>query len=219
MRLLLLRHGQTPSNVARLLDTGAPGPGLTTLGERQAAAVPLALAERGIDALAVSSLVRTSLTVGPLARDRSLRPAVVDGLREIEAGDLEMSANVDEHHLYMETVFAWARGDLGRGMPGGPDGNAFLGRFDAAVAELAAAGHRTVLAVSHGAAIRSWSSARVRGVDVDEVQSTYLDNTGLVEVEGDPVSGWRLVDWQPKPVGGENLDTGAHDPTGDVVDD
>lgn len=220
MRLLLLRHGQTPSNVAGLLDTGAPGPGLTPLGERQAAAVPRALAGRSIDALAVSSLVRTALTVDPLARDRSLRPTVVDGLREIEAGALEMSGDIDEHHTYMETVFAWARGDLGRRMPGGPDGNAFLRRFDDAVAELAGAGHDVVLAVSHGAAIRSWSSARVQGVDVDTMRRTYLDNTGLVEVEGDPASGWRLVDWQDEPVGGEYLEAVvALDPTGEPVDD
>ena len=40
MRLLLVRHGQTPSNVAGLLDTALPGPGLTALGTRQAAAIP-----------------------------------------------------------------------------------------------------------------------------------------------------------------------------------
>lgn len=44
MRLLLVRHGETPSNVDRLLDTAVPGPGLTRLGERQAAALPEALA-------------------------------------------------------------------------------------------------------------------------------------------------------------------------------
>ena len=31
---LLIRHGQTPSNVAGALDTGRPGPGLTALGRR-----------------------------------------------------------------------------------------------------------------------------------------------------------------------------------------
>ena len=43
MRLILVRHGQTPSNIERLLDTGAPGPGLTELGigaGRSAAAGP-----------------------------------------------------------------------------------------------------------------------------------------------------------------------------------
>ncbi|SKC41903.1 histidine phosphatase family protein [Krasilnikoviella flava] len=220
MRLLLLRHGQTPSNVAGLLDTGAPGPRLTPLGEQQAGAVPDALQGRRIDALAVSSLVRTSLTAGPLAADRALRPTVLDGLREIEAGSLEMSAELADHHTYLETVFAWSRGDRSRRMPGGPDGDAFLTRFDDAVAALAVRDHGVVLAVSHGAAIRSWSGARVRGLDVEELAHTPLANTGLIEVEGDPASGWRLVDWQREPVGGERLDAVvANDPTGEPVDD
>ena len=29
MRILFVRHGQTPANVRGLLDTAAPGPGLT----------------------------------------------------------------------------------------------------------------------------------------------------------------------------------------------
>ncbi|MCK9795400.1 histidine phosphatase family protein [Isoptericola sp. 4D.3] len=220
MRLLLLRHGQTPSNVAGLLDTGAPGPRLTPLGERQAAAVPTALDGRPIDALAVSSLLRTSLTAGPLAADRTLRPTVLDGLREIEAGALEMSADLDDHHTYLETVFAWSRGDRGRRMPGGPDGDTFLDRFDDAVAALAVRDHGVVLAVSHGAAIRSWAGARVRGLDVEELAHTPLANTGLIEVDGDPARGWRLVDWQRHPVGGERLDAVvANDPTGEPVDD
>ena len=39
MRLTLVRHGQTPSNVLGLLDTAPPGPGLTDLGQLQAASV------------------------------------------------------------------------------------------------------------------------------------------------------------------------------------
>jgi len=224
MRLLLLRHGQTPSNVAGLLDTGAPGPRLTPLGEQQAAAVPAALEGRRIDALAVSSLVRTSDTAGPLAAARDLRPTVLGGLREVEAGSLEMSSAFDDHHTYLETVFAWSRGDRSRRMPGGPDGHEFLARFDDAVAELSTVGRETrdggvVLAVSHGAAIRSWSGARVRGLDVEELAHTPLANTGLIEVQGDPESGWELVEWHREPVGGALLDAVvAHDPTGEPVD-
>ncbi|BCW50626.1 hypothetical protein StoSoilB13_29680 (plasmid) [Arthrobacter sp. StoSoilB13] len=50
MKLLLIRHGQTPGNVAGQLDTAFPGPGLTELGERQAAALPEALADESIQA-------------------------------------------------------------------------------------------------------------------------------------------------------------------------
>ncbi|MFC8801559.1 histidine phosphatase family protein [Promicromonospora sp. NPDC057138] len=220
MRLLLLRHGQTPSNVHGLLDTASPGPGLTTLGERQAAAVPHALRERQVDAIAVSPLVRTSLTAAPLARARGIQPLTVDGLQEIEAGDLEMAGAHEAHRSYLGTVFAWARGDVARAMPGGPDGRAFLGRYDEAVAKIAAREWGSVVVVSHGAAIRTWVSARVSGVDVDLVERTALANTGLVEIEGDPVGGWRLVAWGADPVGGPELDApAADDPTGEPVED
>ena len=46
MRLLLIRHGQTPNNILGALDTGRPGAGLTELGREQARAIPAALAAR-----------------------------------------------------------------------------------------------------------------------------------------------------------------------------
>ncbi|GHH66245.1 isomerase [Promicromonospora soli] len=220
MRLLLLRHGQTPSNVHGLLDTANPGPGLTRLGERQAAAVPHGLRDRRVDAIAVSRLVRTSLTGAPLARERGIEPMTVDGLHEIEAGELEMAGAHEAHQLYLSTVFAWARGDVDRAMPGGSDGHAFLGRYDRAVEQIAARGWDSVVVVSHGAAIRTWVSARVAGVDVDHVERTTLANTGLVEIEGDPVSGWQLVAWTSDPIGGTELAApAADDPTGEPVED
>src|SRR5665647_3502119 len=39
MRLILVRHGQTSSNISRALDTAEPGPDLTDLGRAQAAAL------------------------------------------------------------------------------------------------------------------------------------------------------------------------------------
>lgn len=219
MRLLLLRHGQTPSNVGGLLDTAVPGAELTALGFRQADAVPDALHGRGVDAAFVSNLQRTTLTATPLATTRSLDLVTLAGLREISAGDLEMAGDHDAHLTYLHTSFAWAHGNLAARMPGGEDGTEFLERYDDAVAQIAALGAETVLAVSHGAAIRVWSSARVRGIDVDFIERTPLPNTGLVELEGDPRTGWNLVGWPDAPVGGAHLDVSQDDPTGEPVDD
>ena len=219
MRVYLLRHGQTPSNVAGLLDTGAPGPGLTPLGERQAQALPGAFGGRTLDALVISTLERTRLTAGPLAHSFGLDPLVLDGLREVEAGDLEMSSDREDHHTYVRTVFAWARGDLDLRIPGGPDGHAFLGRFDGSLEQIASRGWENVAVVSHGAAIRSWASARVSGADLETIEHTPLANTGLVEIEGDPDAGWHLVDWTSRPFGGAHLTTlQAEDPTGEAVE-
>ena len=79
MRLLLIRHGQTPSNVLGLLDTAIPGPGLTDLGIEQAAALPAALADYRIDAIYASAQRRAQLTAQPLADARGLPIQVRDG--------------------------------------------------------------------------------------------------------------------------------------------
>ena len=72
MRLLLIRHGQTPHNVTGALDTAYPGAGLTELGQRQAAAVPASLADEDVSAVYASPLVRTQLTGTPLAQERGI---------------------------------------------------------------------------------------------------------------------------------------------------
>jgi probable phosphoglycerate mutase len=196
MRLLLVRHGQTPSNVEFLLDTAVPGPGLTALGEQQAAALPEALADEDIDALYASTLVRTQLTAAPLAAARGLEVRVRDGIREIAAGDLELLPGDSEQGvLYMKTVFGWAAGDTAPRMPGGENGEEVLARYDAVVAEAADSGARTVAMVSHGAAIRMWTAARAANVDVDFAAAHPLDNTGVVVLEGSPADGWKALSW------------------------
>ncbi|MET0955686.1 MAG: histidine phosphatase family protein [Cryobacterium sp.] len=218
MRLLLIRHGQTPANVLGRLDTAHPGPGLTALGERQAAAIPEALRFESIDAVYASRLVRTQLTAGPLALDRSLDIQVGDGLHEIEAGSLEGRSDQTAVHAYMKTVFAWGAGDLDVEMPGGPDGQAFFDRFDADIA-VAAAGAHTAAVFSHGAAIRVWAAARATNVPPKFAGLHDLDNTGVVELSGSPEDGWTLISWAGVPLGGMPLvDADAADPTGEALD-
>ncbi|MEU5999423.1 MULTISPECIES: histidine phosphatase family protein [unclassified Streptomyces] len=203
MRLLLIRHGQTPSNVKHLLDTGAPGPGLTPLGQDQAAALPQALAGEKIDALYASTLVRTQLTVAPLADATGLEVQVRDGIRELIAGDLEMRGDDEAAAAYLDTAFAWSGGDTERRMPGGETGAEALGRFDTVVAEAAATGAETVAMVSHGAAIRMWVAARAANVDVAFGASHPLGNTGVVILTGSPDEGWQALVWEGSPLGPE----------------
>jgi broad specificity phosphatase PhoE len=200
MRLLLIRHGQTSANVKGLLATARPGPGLTRLGRKQAAAIPDALAAEQIAALYVSPLTRTAETAAPLARARGLEPRVREGFEEIEAGELE------------------DRFDPDMVMPGSIDGHTFFTRFDDAVAD-AAQEHgqdATVAVVSHGAAIRVWSASRAVNLGLDPSERRHLDNTGIVVLVGSPSAGWSCETWEGEPVGGEALsDPTAVDPTGE----
>ncbi|MCX6498350.1 MAG: histidine phosphatase family protein [Arthrobacter sp.] len=219
MKLLLIRHGQTPGNVLGQLDTAHPGPGLTALGERQAAALARSLADERIELLYASTLVRTQLTATPLAGSRGLDIAVLAGLREIEAGALEKLTDHQSHLLYLGTVFAWAGGELDRRMPSGPSGHEFFERYDDSIARIAAAStggdDATIAVVSHGAAIRVWTGLRATNVDAEFAARHILANTGIVALEGDPDAGWRLIHWDDSPVGGLALtDPTAEDPTG-----
>lgn len=224
VRLLLLRHGQTHSNVTGALDTGEPGHDLTDLGKAQAAAAVRALADHDLTGLHVSRLVRTHQTAQPLATARSLDPAVTGGLEEIRAGEFEMRNDHDAVAGYIGAVGAWISDDLDHRMPGGENGHEFLSRYDAAVERIVTGAWeratRTVLLVSHGAAIRTWVSRRVDGAEDHPEARERLENTGLITVEGDPATGWKLLDWHSEPIGGRFLeDEAAPDPTALPADD
>lgn len=211
MRLTLVRHGQTPSNVLGLLDTAPPGPGLTDLGQLQAAAIPGALAGQPIDAIFASNQVRAQQTAAPLAAERGLPVQIADGLREIDAGELEMAGDPDSVHRYISTLLAWLESDLQRRMPGGPSGAEILDRFDAAVAEMAgvAGDEGSVVAVSHGAAIRIWATSRAANLARSLGEGNHLNNTGAVVLEGSPGGRWNALSWSEDAIGGAELAAAA----------
>ncbi len=218
MRLLLIRHGQTPANVRGELDTARPGPGLTARGRAQAASIPAALAGENIDAIFASTLIRTQHTAAPLAAALGLEITTLDGTHEIEAGDLEMATDHASYTAYLGACLAWGSGDRARMMPGASDGVAFFERFDASIAQLSGLGSAAVF--SHAAAMRVWVAGTARNIEPISVTRQELDNTGMVVLDGTPESGWNLVEWRGEPLGGELLeDAYAEDPTGQGIDE
>jgi broad specificity phosphatase PhoE len=195
MRLIVIRHGQTPANVAGVLESRVPGPGLTELGQTQAEELVEALADEKIDALFVSSMVRTHLTAAPLAAARGLVPVERAGLREISAGDVEGNTDEASVHQYVHTLLAWCGGDLDLRMPGADSGREVIARFDEVVAEVEALGVDTVVLVSHGAMIRAWCATRTSNIDLEFVTHHYVVNTGIVIIDGSSDDGWEVTSW------------------------
>lgn len=218
-RLLLVRHGQTPSDLKHLLDTADPGPGLTPLGLEQAAALPDVPAGERIDALYASTLLRTQLTAAPLATRTGPEVVVRDGIRELSAGDLEMRGDTEAVETCLTTASAWSAGDTGRRMPGGENGVEALGRYDAVVEEAAATGAETVAVISHGAAIRMWAAARAENVDADFASAHALRNTGVAILSGAPGEGWRAHRWEDHSAGPEAGGPDTSGPAGEAVED
>lgn len=194
MRLLLVRHGQTSSNVERLLDTAVPGADLTDEGCEQAEQLVGKLEQQPLDAIYVSDLVRTQQTAAPLAKARGLEPVIRPGLREIQAGDYEMAPDDESWAAYLEVLYRWAAGEPEARISGGENGIDITTRYDAVVAEIAAE-HEHAAVISHGAVIRAWTGARATNVDSAFVADTRLGNTAVIVLDGDPLSGWTVQTW------------------------
>ena len=215
MRLILIRHGQTESNLHHRLDTAAPGAPLTDTGRQQARALVGALRGQDVAVIAASVLQRAQQTAEPLAQQWGLEVLLRDGIREISAGELEMREDRESGELYMKIAFEWAAGNLQETVPGGPEGAAVLAGFDAVVAELQARlPHPTATAVivSHGAILRTWLAARATNISTSYARAHPLSNTGIIVAAGD-AAGWHVQSWEGEPVVGPDADTLA-DPTG-----
>lgn len=219
MRLLLVRHGQTFSNVGHHLDTAEPGADLTELGHAQALAVPHALANEQVAAIYVSTLVRTQQTALPLADHLGLSPRVCAGIREIAAGDLEMRNDKEAIEAYVRRVFDWER-DLDARIPGAESGREVLARFDEVVEQAEReVGDGAVVFVSHGAMIRFWTALRSDNIDLEYASDHPLENTAMVVLEGSAESGWTVDCWTKTALGGPELTDTAHTGPGGETDE
>lgn len=197
-RLILVRHGQTHSNVARRLDTLPPGAELTELGHRQA--ITFADSIAGTPAAVVSSVaVRARQTAQYIAEATGVPAVALDGLQETYVGELEDRDGDDDHAAFTSVYRAWLDGDLDRRVPGGESGAEVLARYLPVLAALRADhlgdDESTVYVVSHGAAIRL-VSAVVADIDREFAADNHLDNLGSVElVPAHDDSSWHCARW------------------------
>lgn len=205
MKLILVRHGQTDSNLKGALDTAAPGAQLNATGRQQADNLAESWERLGLpnpDLVFYSNLQRTQQTIHPLLVRWGLTAVMQPGIREISAGDLEMRTDENSVATYMFTIGAWMQGDLLQRMPGGENGAEVLERFDAVVAE---AGDKvgengTAVLVAHGAIIRFWTFMRGAGVSFPLAATCPMPNACTTLLSGMPGS-FKAITWANKPIG------------------
>ena len=153
MRLLLVRHGETASNIERKLDTAMPGPPLTELGHKQARELADTLGAEDLVAVYASIGLRAQQTAQPTAERFGLPVQVLEGIEEIQVGSLEGRNDTEAYQTYLQTVIRWAEGALDVAFPGGGEsGQQVLDRFLGAIESIRQDG--TVMVVTHGGAGR-----------------------------------------------------------------
>ena len=215
-RIILLRHGQTFSNVERLLDTRPPGAELTERGREQATDVGIELAhlvaawkgEQGrLRGFVTSVALRAQQTAMLAARSFEstvgLAPFSVDvdvrtGIHEVFTGDYEMSNSEDAHRSYSTALRGWLDGDVEARCPGGENYQDVLARYQPVLENIAAGlgDDDDVVVVSHGAAIRLVAT-HASGIDADFAFTGYIQNCRFVVLEprGQGFGKWTVTRW------------------------
>lgn len=135
-RLILVRHGETEANVAHRLDTRVPGAPLTELGNRQAREAGERLATAPPLALISSVALRARQTAAQIETATGVSAEALDGIFEVQVGDLEDRSDKDSHEMFKQIYHRWHQGDLRARVPGGESGADVLDRFLPVIADL-----------------------------------------------------------------------------------
>ncbi|MDO5719119.1 MAG: histidine phosphatase family protein [Actinomycetaceae bacterium] len=219
MRLVLIRHGQTPSNIVRALDTAPPGADLDETGRKQAKDLAEHFEQR-VGAvpthLFVSPLARTRQTAAPIEERFGLTAEVADGIRELIAGDLEMQTSQAAIETYLHATMAWVRGELDVRMPGGEDGWQVRARFGSVISQACSiaqedSGENAVVGlVTHGALSRVMAATLSADITPEIVATYPMHNATTTVLDwcgadapwvGDDKN-WKALTW-----GGESIDS------------
>ncbi|HEY3261956.1 MAG TPA: histidine phosphatase family protein [Pseudonocardiaceae bacterium] len=195
LRLLLVRHGQTESNVNVVLDSLPPGPPLTQLGRQQAAELAERLAAEPVTAVYASTALRARETAAPVAARHGLEVRVTDGLHEVFCGDFEGSNTRADIEAFVGVYRAWHAGDVELQVPGGESGRQLLERFLPVVSGIGMEhADGVVVLVSHSAALRLVGRTLASNVSGPFADSHVLPNCQWITLEADG-DGWRCLDW------------------------
>jgi broad specificity phosphatase PhoE len=193
--LTFIRHAESQSNAAHVINTDVPGPSLTEEGQGQAEQLAHQLSRNNFDGIYSSDMIRAEQTAEPLAHALGKRVDVLPGLREIEAGWYNNTPNKRADLTYLLAPADWLNGDIKDAVPGSISGEQFNDRFSAAVQKIYDSGNSRPVAFSHAESIVYWTLMNVKNPKDSLATSHPLPNLGRVVITGSPALGWTLVDW------------------------
>jgi broad specificity phosphatase PhoE len=184
MTILVIRHGETPSNAARILQT--PDIPLSALGAGQALALARRLAAAGIARILASDMPRATMTAEPVALATGAPLEQSELLRERNFGDLRGRPfdTLGFDPLAMEDA-----------PPGGESMSDFHARVDRAFAELVELRSRLegpLAVITHGLVIRRILQRHAANAHGFEIPLRY-SNTSVSILDAAPPYELKLV--------------------------
>ncbi len=198
-RLVLVRHGETEGNVAKVLDTRVPGLPLTERGVAQAKSFAAGLIVPPAR-LYSSVALRARQTAEHIESGTGVSSEVLDGVYEVQVGELEGLGTDAAHREFQRVYRSWHLGEIDSRLPGGESGTEVLERYLPVVEQLRAdhlapgSGSGDVLLVSHGAVMRL-VARELTGVAPPFTTNNHLGNTETIEMVPTADGGWTCVRW------------------------
>ncbi len=192
MRLLLVRHGETPWNVTLQYQ----GQGKVPLNERgleQARRCAERLTRYGATALYSSDIVRAWQTAEVIGEALALKPTPMPELREIDVGQWEGHTPEELYRRFPDHMAEYRRDPARTVRLGGESYAQLQARALVALNHIQEQHQRdaAIVAVSHGGTIRALL-CHVIGLDLGNFGRMWLDNGSITELRLGQ-SGWRLM--------------------------
>jgi probable phosphoglycerate mutase len=166
--VLLIRHGETAWNAKKRLQGHLDIP-LSTVGQRQAAALGRALEKEALDAVISSDLQRARQTAEAIAAPRGMPVHVDTGLRERCYGAFEGMLHGEIAQRYPDAYQAWQTREINARFPDGEHVAETLHEFsqrsvDAITRIVRGGRYRKVALVAHGGVLEcAYRAAQGRG--------------------------------------------------------
>ncbi len=192
-RIVAIRHGETDWNAGARLQ-GQIDIALNELGRRQAARLPDALRDEGLEQVIASDLGRAAETAQALAAPLALPLELDPGLRERAFGVLE-GHTYDEIALrWPDAARRWRARDPEFAAEGGETLLGFHARCVAAIERIARThAGRSIAIVTHGGVLDALYREAAR-IALDAPRTWVLGNASINRVLHTP-QGFTLVGW------------------------
>ncbi|HEY7093383.1 MAG TPA: histidine phosphatase family protein [Ktedonobacterales bacterium] len=182
--LYLVRHGENLANITKEFSYRAVDYPLTPKGAMQSEQTAEYFADKGVDIIYTSPLLRARQTAEIIARQIAVPVHLREELREINVGSLEGASTPENWTLYHRISAAWYAGQAEVAFPDGEDLRMVAERFLGCIGEIVSAYPTSaVVVVGHGGVYTACIALLCPGVDLHALLAQPNHNCSITEVE------------------------------------
>jgi 2,3-bisphosphoglycerate-dependent phosphoglycerate mutase len=183
-KLYLVRHGENLANITKEFSYRAVDYPLTPKGVLQAEQTAEYFADKGVDTIYTSPLLRASQTAEIFARRLAVPVHLRETLREINVGSLEGASTPENWALYHRISAAWYAGQAEVAFPDGEDLRMVAARFLGCAGEIVAAHPGgSIVVVGHGGVYTACIALLCPEVDLPALLTQPNHNCSITDVE------------------------------------